>query len=195
MPGGPGPAGRRPRQSLILDEPTNHLDLWACDALEQALARFDGTVLFVSHDRYFVNRLADHLLVVEPGRFRVVEGNYETYLHLVQTGLAAGAAASKAQAPSGPSPAGRAPRRDRAASAGDEASRRKRRFPYRKLSDLEAEILDRETRLEQVHRLLAEPETLRDGDRVRQLKAEIAQQHQTLQTLYAHWEEAVELNW
>ena len=48
---------------LILDEPTNHLDLWARDALEQALSRFDGTVLFVSHDRYFVNRLADHLMV------------------------------------------------------------------------------------------------------------------------------------
>jgi ATP-binding cassette subfamily F protein 3 len=175
---------------LLLDEPTNHLDLWACDALEQALARFDGTVLFVSHDRYFVNRLADHLLVVEPGRFRVVEGNYETYLHLVQSGLAAGAAASKTQAP-----AGRAPRRDRPTPAGDGASRRKRRFPFRKVVDLEAEILKRETRLEQVHHLLAEPEIHRDGDRVRQLKAEIAQQQETLQDLYAHWEEAVELNW
>ena len=52
---------------LVLDEPTNHLDLWARDALEQALTAFDGTVLFVSHDRYFVNRVADHLIVFEPG--------------------------------------------------------------------------------------------------------------------------------
>ncbi len=52
---------------LVLDEPTNHLDLWARDALEKAIAQFDGTVLFVSHDRYFVNRVADHLLVIESG--------------------------------------------------------------------------------------------------------------------------------
>ena len=53
---------------LVLDEPTNHLDLWARDALERSLTAFKGTVLFVSHDRFFVNRVADHLLVVEPGR-------------------------------------------------------------------------------------------------------------------------------
>ncbi|MGD0899373.1 MAG: ATP-binding cassette domain-containing protein, partial [Thermoguttaceae bacterium] len=64
---------------LVLDEPTNHLDLWARDALERALAAFDGTVLFVSHDRYFVNQVADHLLVVEGGRVRVIEGNYQAY--------------------------------------------------------------------------------------------------------------------
>ena len=50
---------------LVLDEPTNHLDLWARDALERALTQFDGTVLFVSHDRYFVNRLADHLMLLD----------------------------------------------------------------------------------------------------------------------------------
>ena len=63
---------------LVLDEPTNHLDLWAREALEKALLKFDGTVLFVSHDRYFVNRVADHLLVIEPGRVRIVEGNYDS---------------------------------------------------------------------------------------------------------------------
>ena len=59
---------------LLLDEPTNHLDLWARASLEKSLTAFDGTVIFVSHDRYFLNQVADHLLVVEPGRFRVVEG-------------------------------------------------------------------------------------------------------------------------
>ncbi|MGA2799571.1 MAG: ABC-F family ATP-binding cassette domain-containing protein, partial [Thermoguttaceae bacterium] len=51
---------------LVLDEPTNHLDIWARDALERAIKNFDGTVLLVSHDRYFLNRAADHLLVFEP---------------------------------------------------------------------------------------------------------------------------------
>ena len=70
---------------LVLDEPTNHLDLWARDALEQALTAFDGSVLFVSHDRYFVNRVADHLIVFEPAGVRVIEGNYEAYQLFLQS--------------------------------------------------------------------------------------------------------------
>src|SRR5262245_16668356 len=66
---------------LVLDEPTNHLDLWACDALEQALLDFEGTVLVVSHDRYFLNRVVDLLIVLEgDGRCQVIHGNYDTYV-------------------------------------------------------------------------------------------------------------------
>jgi ATP-binding cassette subfamily F protein 3 len=79
---------------LVLDEPTNHLDLWARDSLEKALTNFDGTVLFVSHDRYFVNQVADHLLIVEPGQVRVIEGNYETFQMLQGRGLQAPESAS-----------------------------------------------------------------------------------------------------
>ncbi len=65
---------------LVLDEPTNHLDLWACDALEQALTAFDGTVIVVSHDRYFLNRVVDLLLVLDGrGNTQVIHGNYDTY--------------------------------------------------------------------------------------------------------------------
>src|SRR5215471_6403756 len=65
---------------LVLDEPTNHLDLWACDALEQALLEFDGTVIVVSHDRYLLNRVVDELIVLEgDGTARVIHGNYDTY--------------------------------------------------------------------------------------------------------------------
>jgi ATP-binding cassette, subfamily F, member 3 len=73
---------------LVLDEPTNHLDLWARQALETALKEFDGTVLLVSHDRYFLNQVADHLIVMGDGHAAVIEGNYNTYLHLVSQGLA-----------------------------------------------------------------------------------------------------------
>src|SRR5205085_11733447 len=65
---------------LVLDEPTNHLDLWACDALEQALLDYEGTAIVVSHDRYFLNRVVQLLIVLEgDGRVRIVHGNYETY--------------------------------------------------------------------------------------------------------------------
>ncbi|MBR5627055.1 MAG: ABC-F family ATP-binding cassette domain-containing protein, partial [Thermoguttaceae bacterium] len=75
---------------MILDEPTNHLDLWAREALEKAICEFDGTVLFVSHDRYFVDKTADHLLIIQPdGRFRVLEGNYTTFRYMVSKGLIA----------------------------------------------------------------------------------------------------------
>src|SRR5205085_8917190 len=62
---------------LVLDEPTNHLDLWACDALELALLEFAGTCIVVSHDRYFLNRVVDLLLVLDgQGGVQVIHGNY-----------------------------------------------------------------------------------------------------------------------
>ena len=74
---------------LVLDEPTNHLDLWACDALEQALLEFEGTVIVVSHDRYFLNRVVDVLIVFEGDRPQVIYGNYDTYERLRAEQLAA----------------------------------------------------------------------------------------------------------
>ena len=174
---------------LVLDEPTNHLDLWARDALERALREFEGTVLFVSHDRYFVNRVADHLLVVEPGRFRVIEGNYDTYLHLVRQGLAVGDRRGvEAKAAGGETAAAVDPREER------KAGRRKRKFPYRKVADIEAEIAEREARIEELHAALADPQVLRDGQQVKQIKAELEDQQAALPPLYEHWEEAAELN-
>jgi len=173
---------------LVLDEPTNHLDLWARESLERSLKKFDGTVLFVSHDRYFLNRVADHLLVVEPGRFRVIGGNYETYLHLVKQGLAAGDRWQSQQHPPG------ADDNKKPSPRKSESTRRKRKFPYRKVEDIEAEIAEREMRIEELHAALACPEVLRDGERVKQTTSELQQQQQVLAKLYEHWEEAAELD-
>lgn len=187
---------------LILDEPTNHLDLWARGALELALREFNGTVLFVSHDRYFLNQVADHLLVVEPGRFRVITGNYDTYTHLVQQGLAADHRGSRiAAGPSKSTPAksnavakGGGSAAGKSDGAGSEKpARRKRKFPYRKATDIEAEIQQREQRVEELHVALASPEVLRDGNKVRQVKTELDDQQLTIARLYEHWEEAMEL--
>lgn len=65
---------------LILDEPTNHLDLEARESLESALKEFDGTVLFVSHDRYFIRALASKMLILENGGMREFKGGYEEFL-------------------------------------------------------------------------------------------------------------------
>jgi ATP-binding cassette subfamily F protein 3 len=69
-----------PSNFLLLDEPTNHLDMRAKDVLLEALAAFSGTVVFVSHDRYFIDRLATRVLEVEGGTITTYEGNYEDYL-------------------------------------------------------------------------------------------------------------------
>jgi ATP-binding cassette subfamily F protein 3 len=69
-----------PSNFLLLDEPTNHLDMRAKDVLLDALAAFSGTVVFVSHDRYFIDRLATRILEVENGAITAYEGNYEDYL-------------------------------------------------------------------------------------------------------------------
>jgi ATP-binding cassette subfamily F protein 3 len=79
-----------PSNFLLLDEPTNHLDMRAKDVLLDALAAFSGTVVFVSHDRYFIDRLATRVLEVENGAVTAYEGNYEDYLRRKEA-LAAGA--------------------------------------------------------------------------------------------------------
>ena len=179
---------------LVLDEPTNHLDLWARDALEKALTRFDGTVLFVSHDRYFVNQVADHLLLFEADRVRVIEGNYSTYQMLLGRGTD-GAAGPPDEA----EPARLKTTAKPAKPAKPEKPRKKaskpRRFPYRKLSDIEDEIFERETCMEEMQHELIQPNVLRDGERVRQIKLQIEQEQAAIKALYEHWDEASELNW
>jgi ATP-binding cassette subfamily F protein 3 len=78
-----------PSNFLLLDEPTNHLDMRAKDVLLDAIAAFSGTVIFVSHDRYFIDRLATRVLEVEDGTVASYEGNYEDYLRKKES-LAAG---------------------------------------------------------------------------------------------------------
>jgi ATP-binding cassette subfamily F protein 3 len=69
-----------PSNFLLLDEPTNHLDLRAKDVLLESLQKFTGTVVFVSHDRYFIDKLATTVFEIEGGRIEVFPGNYEDYL-------------------------------------------------------------------------------------------------------------------
>jgi ATP-binding cassette, subfamily F, member 3 len=78
-----------PANFLLLDEPTNHLDMRAKDVLLEALSKYTGTVLFVSHDRYFIDKLATRIFEVGDGRVEVYPGNYEDYLWRKQGGAAA----------------------------------------------------------------------------------------------------------
>lgn len=176
---------------LILDEPTNHLDLWSRAALETALRQYEGTVLFVSHDRYFMDRVATQIFAFEATRWRLYAGNYSNYLDSLrraydeENAILARAtnAASKG-------------RTEAAAEsrAGQSVGRRKRTFPYRKVADLEADIASTESGLAQLQEELGNPDLYRDGPRVREVRARFDELQTVLIRLYEHWEEAVELN-
>jgi ATP-binding cassette subfamily F protein 3 len=91
-----------PGNFLLLDEPTNHLDLPTREALEDALAGYGGTLLFVSHDRYFINRVATKVAAFEDGRVRLYDGGYDDYLAAVRGAAptAKSAAVARATTPS-----------------------------------------------------------------------------------------------
>ncbi len=175
---------------LVLDEPTNHLDLWACEALEQALLEFEGTCIVVSHDRYFLNRVIDLLLVLDGnGNVQVIHGNYDTYeLMRAQQELARQEAKKKkedATEKSAPPPS----------QSTGKPQKRKRKFPYRKTAEIEAEIAEAETERAELEQQLALPELYRDAARVKQTTKAFEEVKEALAQLYEHWEEAVELNW
>jgi ATP-binding cassette subfamily F protein 3 len=174
---------------LILDEPTNHLDLWARSSLEEALKRFEGTVIFVTHDRYFIDRVAKSVIAFEPSRWRYFEGNYSSYSDFVHNRqLETGAGKPAAPANGGGSPQEAERRRN------SNQQRPKRKFPYRKVSELEAEIADCEGRMTKLEIELADPVLHRDGNRVRETVQAFEETKSRLAQLYEHWEEAVELN-
>ncbi|MGA3033574.1 MAG: ABC-F family ATP-binding cassette domain-containing protein [Terracidiphilus sp.] len=89
-----------PSNFLLLDEPTNHLDMRAKDVLLEALSGYSGTVVFVSHDRYFIDRLATRVLEIADGAITAYEGNYEDYLRRKEA-LAAEAASSSSSSLAG----------------------------------------------------------------------------------------------
>ena len=166
---------------LVMDEPTNHLDIWSCEALERSINEFEGTVLVVSHDRYFLNQVADRLIVLADGRPASIEGDYETYQHLVQQ--EEGSRRRPRPAPKAAPPASASSRAARIAASGP-----KKKFPYRKAAEIEREIGELESRGRRARRParparhLARPGQGRPTqDRHRDLKAR-------LETLYQHWE-------
>jgi ATP-binding cassette subfamily F protein 3 len=175
---------------LILDEPTNHLDLWSRAALETALREFDGTLLFVSHDRYFMDRVATQIFAFEPTRWRLYAGNYSNYVDSLRRAREGASAAGVAASQGGETTKGATA----VAPQSKETVRRKRRFPYRKVEDLEAEISQVETDLAQIQGELGNPDLYREGQRVKEVRERFDGLQVKLASLYEHWEEAVELN-
>ena len=173
---------------LVMDEPTNHLDIWSCDALERSILDFEGTVLVVSHDRYFLNQVADRIIAVGDGRARVIEGDFETYQRLMtQEADVVNAKAKSAEA---------LIRESSTASqqAGSKSDKRKRKYPYRKTEDVEREITKSEAEAAELEDKLGMPATWKDPVKAREIQLRHEAVKAGLAKLYEHWEESVELN-
>jgi len=113
----------RPANLLCLDEPTNHLDVTAREILEEALDQFEGTMLFISHDRYFINRIATKVAEVREGRLAEYAGDYDYYLEKREAEQIEPRAASREP----PQPDGREPRQEPNRAEPRAASREPRR--------------------------------------------------------------------
>jgi ATP-binding cassette subfamily F protein 3 len=186
----------RPANLLVLDEPTNHLDVEACEVLEEALREYAGTLLFISHDRTFIDALATRVVEVRAGRLRTFLGGYEAYLRACAEpgGATAGGAvaghgrrAEPAAATPEPSPL-RPDRPTKQSRAADRERRKEETRLRRRIESLEARILEREGSLEALAWRLGDPEVHRDGERVRALEAERTALREEIAGLYREWE-------
>ncbi|MBE0597042.1 MAG: ABC-F family ATP-binding cassette domain-containing protein [Desulfuromonadales bacterium] len=183
----------RPANLLLLDEPTNHLDLQSKEVLLEALRSYRGTLVFVSHDRYFVDSLATRVIEVGGGRIVFWLGNYEDFL---QAKAASGESAhsslrveTAAGAPS-PAPVDKEDRR-RAHEERKEAQRLQKRW-QKEVAEIEAQIERQETELALVEAEMVSPELYQDHERWRQVSVRHAALQADIGELYRRWEELQE---
>jgi ATP-binding cassette subfamily F protein 3 len=192
-----------PANFLLLDEPTNHLDLRAKDVLLEALMKYTGTVVFVSHDRYFIDGLATRVFEIGEGKVEIYPGNYEDYLWRKQ-GRSAAVESPKASQSTGPAshsssvatpvatPAvpvngDRAPAAEAAEPKGKRLNPIKRQQMADRLHEVEEEIARAEAAIAlcetQLQGFVSADETQRQSQ-------ELAAQKKLLQALMKEWEEA-----
>ncbi len=189
----------QPHNLLILDEPTNHLDIHSKDVLLDALTNFKGTLLFVSHDRYFIEHLATRVLELSKSGARNFPGDYQYYLYRLekeaaQDGLREGPQPAKLETP---------PESMEGAASEHNGGNKKERYAQlkqqknrlRKLESEEEKLLKRLEELENEHSRMqadmANPEVYSDGEKVKQLQKEIAANEASQSKISAQWENLV----
>jgi ATP-binding cassette subfamily F protein 3 len=176
-----------PANFLLLDEPTNHLDMRAKDVLLKALSDYTGTVVFVSHDRYFIDKLATRVFEVGGGKVEVYPGNYEDYMWRKQGGAeklqATIAVSSQAVQPTNGHPTSEA-------AQADAKSKRlnpiKRKQMEERFEEIEQEIADLETAIAECEAGL---QTFVSPEETQRLKQELDEHRQELKNRMVEWEE------
>ena len=162
---------------LLLDEPTNHLDIGSCEALEDALSGYDGTLFVVSHDRYLINKLADKVYVLSPEGAKLYHGNYDYYLEQRE---AREAIEEKKAAPKVNLYKQRKER---------DAELRRRRAALKRL---EQEIEENDQALAGLEEKLADPAVAADYEAVTEVSGQIAELRERSELLLLRWTELSE---
>lgn len=186
---------------LILDEPTNHLDLFSKEVLESALIEYDGTLLFISHDRYFLNKMAERIVELHPNGADHFLGNYDDYLAKKQelaelAAEQANAGAVKAAA----SAAGKLPEPEATTAAksgaasyeADKQAKREERNRQRRMEQLEEMISGLEDEIARLEAELTLPEVYQDYTAVQERQDGIDRRKEQLSTAYEEWESLAE---
>ena len=169
---------------LVLDEPTNHLDIASCEALEDALNDYGGTIITVSHDRYFLDRIATQILFFGESGVEYFDGGYTEFYeshHRAQAEKqAAEASAQKVE---------RAVRKAEAAKGG---ATRKKKSPLPSAAEIELQIQSLEAELNILTDQLASEEVARDRGKLIEVSERYHSLEQSIRDLYARWEEALD---
>ncbi len=191
-----------PVNLLILDEPTNHLDIHSKDVLLNALKDFGGTVVFVSHDRGFIEQLATRVLELKPGEFKAFPGDYVYYMEQIekQEGeslpLASAAKASSATPSAGSNAARNAGSESTSDSKLSWEEQKKRDAEIRKaekeVAKLEEEIANLEAKKGELDAKMGDPEVYSNGEKAKAVQREIDQIVAKIDEVTAAWEEASE---
>ncbi|ALC92548.1 multidrug ABC transporter ATP-binding protein [Bacillus sp. FJAT-18017] len=172
---------------LILDEPTNHLDLDSKEVLENALIDYPGTLLFVSHDRYFINRIATKVIELNKAGCNEYLGDYDYFLEKKQEMLEIAELEKKAQIDSETST-------DTAKSTfqKDKESKKLDRQRKRRLEEIENRIEELEGKIDKNETLLCDPEVYQDHERVLAINQQNEQVRSELDSLLEEWAELAE---
>jgi len=170
---------------LIMDEPTNHLDLPSRQALEEFLGQYDGTLLIVTHDRYFLDRVVNRLLYFDGENVTEYHGNYSYFVRKREEQQAAAAEeASKQEEQTSQQKLDYLERK----KVSRQRQNRERELK-RRVSAIERRLNELEERQIEITDMLSDTETYNDGDKVRRLKREYDQALKTSAELYEEWEE------
>ena len=182
-----------PPNLLLMDEPTTHLDMPSIDALVEALKQFQGTLIFISHDVYFIRALANQVIRVQSGRLTRYLGDYQYYLDKISaTSARAALVAGDAPAPQPKAQAERVPDKLRKRAEADErqAKSKVRREHQRHVEHLEKQINDSETKRAALVQALEAPETYQNPGKPMEINRELMRIEDTLHRLNEEWEAA-----
>ncbi|MCI5943077.1 MAG: ABC-F family ATP-binding cassette domain-containing protein [Eubacterium sp.] len=174
---------------LILDEPTNHLDIQSREILEDAINQYEGTVFYVSHDRYFINRTATRILDLSPEGIVNYKGNYTYYLEQKEAGNVAADSESVTTAPVASQNDTTSSREDWKKSREEAARQRKRANDLKKT---ENEISRLEEENDTIKEAMNLPENTSDAGKLMELSLQYEKNEQLLLELYDRWEELSE---